>query len=74
MTAKFSRSRRYPRRGKFEIRSGLPAGARVTTTGASALKDGDRIVAATPQEREGRGQRGERAKTEGSGQRQGSDR
>ncbi len=42
----------------IEIRAGLSDGARVITTGAGALKDGDRIVAAVG-ERGGRG-RGER--------------
>jgi hypothetical protein len=32
-----------------EIVSGLGDGARVITTGAGALKDGDRIVSATPE-------------------------
>jgi RND family efflux transporter MFP subunit len=41
---------------RIEIVSGLDAGARVITTGAGALKDGDRIVAATG-ERSGRGGR-----------------
>jgi RND family efflux transporter MFP subunit len=40
---------------RIEIRAGLDDGARVITTGAGALKDGDRIVAATP---EGAGRRG----------------
>jgi RND family efflux transporter MFP subunit len=40
----------------IEITKGLESGARVITTGASALKDGDRIVAAsTGDGREGRG-------------------
>ncbi len=42
---------------RIEIRSGLDDGARVITTGAGALKDGDRIVQATPE----RGTRGGRA-------------
>lgn len=43
---------------RIEIRGGLDDGARVITTGAGALKDGDRIVAATP---EGGGRRGRAA-------------
>ena len=50
----------------IEITSGLNDGARVITTGAGALKDGDRIVAASG---DGRSGRGERANREGrSGQ------
>jgi hypothetical protein len=45
---------------RIEIVAGLDAGARVITTGAGALKDGDRIVAATG-ESSGRGSRGGRA-------------
>jgi RND family efflux transporter MFP subunit len=45
---------------RIEIVTGLNDGARVITTGAGALKDGDRIVAATG-ERDGRGNRGGRA-------------
>ena len=45
---------------RIEIVAGLNDGARVITTGAGALKDGDRIVAATG-EGEGRGNRGGRA-------------
>ena len=56
----------------IEVTSGIEDGARVITTGAGALKDGDRIVAAGGQGR-GREGRGERANREG-GQRQGSDR
>jgi len=44
---------------RIEIVAGLNDGARVITTGAGALKDGDRIVAATG-ERDGRGNRGGR--------------
>jgi RND family efflux transporter MFP subunit len=43
---------------RVEIIGGLNDGARVITTGAGALKDGDRIVAATP---EGSGRRGRAA-------------
>ena len=76
MTAKFLPVQTGIRDGEhIEITSGLQDGARVITTGAGALKDGDRIVAATP---EGRGRNGdgggERANREGPGQRQGSDR
>jgi len=39
----------------IEIMKGLDSGARVITTGASALKDGDRIVAANEGGRGGRG-------------------
>jgi RND family efflux transporter MFP subunit len=52
----------------IEVTSGLNDGARVITTGAGALKDGDRIVAAASGEgRSGSG--GERANREGAGQR-----
>jgi RND family efflux transporter MFP subunit len=52
----------------IEVTSGLNDGARVITTGAGALKDGDRIVAAASGD--GRsGARGERANREGAGQR-----
>jgi hypothetical protein len=76
MTAKFLPVQTGIRDGEhIEITSGLQDGVRVITTGAGALKDGDRIVAATP---EGRGRNGggggERANREGPGQRQGSDR
>jgi RND family efflux transporter MFP subunit len=70
LTAKFLPVETGIRDGEhIEIKSGLNDGARIITTGASALKDGDRIVASS----ESRG-RGERANREGSGQRQGSDR
>jgi RND family efflux transporter MFP subunit len=50
----------------IEVTSGLNDGARVITTGAGALKDGDRIVAAASGD--GRsGGRGERANREGAG-------
>ncbi len=42
---------------RVEIRAGLDDGARVITTGAGALKDGDRVVQATPE----RGNRGGRS-------------
>lgn len=80
MTAKFLPVQTGIRDGEhIEITSGLQDGTRVITTGAGALKDGDRIVAATPEGRgrgrEGRGgEGGERANREGPGQRQGSDR
>ena len=54
---------------QIELRSGVQDGARVITTGAGALRDGDRIVAAG--ERSG-GRRGERANS--NGQPQGSNR
>ncbi len=41
----------------IEVTSGLNDGARVITTGAGALKDGDRIVAASADGRSGRGER-----------------
>jgi RND family efflux transporter MFP subunit len=77
MTAKFLPVQTGIRDGEhIEITSGLQDGARVITTGAGALKDGDRIVAATPEGRgrNGDGGGGERANREGPGQRQGSDR
>ena len=49
---------------RIEIIGGLDDGARVITTGAGALKDGDRIVAATP---EGTGRRGRAADAAGPG-------
>jgi RND family efflux transporter MFP subunit len=58
---------------RIEITSGIEDGARVITTGAGALKDGDRIVAADVAGR-GREGQGERANRQESGQRQGSDR
>ena len=74
LTAKFLPVQVGIRDGEhIEITSGVEAGARVITSGAGALKDGDRIVAATPEGR-GREGRGERANREGSGQGQGSDR
>ena len=73
MTAKFLPVQTGIRDGEhIEITSGLQDGARVITTGAGALKDGDRIVAATPESR-GRGANGERANREGP-PREGSDR
>jgi len=69
LTAKFLPVQTGIRDGEhIEITSGVQDGARVITTGAGALKDGDRIVAAAA---EGRG---ERANREGTGPRQGSDR
>ena len=56
----------------IEILSGIQEGARVITTGAGALKDGDRIAASGGEGRS-RGGRAERATT-GAGQRQGSER
>jgi membrane fusion protein, multidrug efflux system len=75
LTAKFLPVQTGIRDGEhIEITSGLQDGARVITTGAGALKDGDRIVAATPEGR-GRGGEGsgERANREGP-QREGSSR
>jgi HlyD family secretion protein len=57
---------------RIEITSGVQDGARVVTTGAGALKDGDRIVAAVV-DRGGRG-RGARANRENDAPRQGSSR
>jgi RND family efflux transporter MFP subunit len=81
MTAKFLPVQTGIRDGEhIEITSGLQDGTRVITTGAGALKDGDRIVAATPADGRGRGREGrggeggERANREGPGPRQGSDR
>ena len=66
LTAKFLPVETGIRDGEhIEITSGLNDGARVITTGAGALKDGDRIVAAASGDRSGRG---ERANREGSGQ------
>jgi RND family efflux transporter MFP subunit len=65
MTAKFLPVEVGIRDGEaIEITSGLDNGARVITTGASALKDGDRIVAAN--DASGRGREG-RAPSTGSG-------
>ena len=67
LTAKFLPVETGLRDGEqVEIRSGLTEGTSVVTTGATALKDGDRIVAVST----GRGQRGgrgERANAEGAG-------
>ncbi len=55
MTARFQQVSTGIRDGEqVEIRSGLEDGARVITTGATALKDGDRIVTAST-DRQGRG-------------------
>ncbi len=40
---------------RIEIVAGLGDGMQVVTTGAGALKDGDRIVAAKPEPGQGRG-------------------
>jgi RND family efflux transporter MFP subunit len=67
MTAKFVPVEVGIREGEaIEISKGLDNGVRVITTGASALKDGDRIVAAS----EGRGREGrsgQGAQPQGSG-------
>ena len=64
LTAKFQRVETGIRDGEhIEIRSGLNEGVRVITTGAGALKDGDRIVAANT---ENSNSRGERANREGA--------
>jgi len=61
MTAKFVPIEVGIRSGEqVEVVKGLNDGARIITTGASALKDGDRIVAAAP---EGRGREGRGAGT-----------
>ena len=74
MTAKFLPVQTGIRDGEhIEITAGLQDGTRVITTGAGALKDGDRIVAATPEGRGGREGSGERANREGP-QREGSSR
>ena len=74
MTAKFVPVQTGIRDGEhIEIRSGVQDGARVITTGAGALKDGDRIVAASG-DRGRSGTRGERANSGGQPQPQGSDR
>jgi RND family efflux transporter MFP subunit len=76
LTAKFLPVQTGIRDGEhIEIVAGLQDGARVITTGAGALKDGDRIVASTPEGRGGRGREGngERANREGP-PREGSDR
>ena len=66
MTAKFQPVETGLRDGeRIEITAGLNDGAQVVTTGATALKDGDRIVTAASDE--GRG--GERTNSEGAGQR-----
>ena len=53
---------------RIEILAGLNDGARVITTGAGALKDGDRIVAATGER--GGGRRGRGAEGGGAGGRE----
>ena len=52
---------------RVEIISGLKDGARVVTTGAGALKDGDRIVAATGDKGQQGGNAGGRGPQPGSG-------
>lgn len=67
MTAKFLPVETGLRSGEqVEITSGLNDGASVVTTGATALKDGDRIVAASG--RSGLSGRGERANANGTGE------
>jgi RND family efflux transporter MFP subunit len=73
MTAKFVPVQVGIRDGEqIEITAGIADGTRVITTGAGALKDGDRIVASG--QRGGERGRGERGNGEGAGQRQGSTR
>jgi RND family efflux transporter MFP subunit len=56
LTAKFVPVEIGIRAGELiEIRSGLQEGARVITTGAGALRDGDRVVAAAGERGSGRG-------------------
>jgi len=50
----------------IEITSGLKDGAKVITTGAGALKDGDRVVAAAGQRQGGRGREGAGTAREGA--------
>jgi RND family efflux transporter MFP subunit len=73
MTARFVPVQTGIRDGeRIEITSGVQDGTRVITTGAGALKDGDRIVAAVV-DRGGRGP-GARANRDTDAQRQGSSR
>jgi membrane fusion protein, multidrug efflux system len=51
---------------KIEIVTGLRDGLRVVTTGAGALKDGDKIVAAQPDPQPGKADAGERGARPGS--------
>ena len=58
MTAKFVPVQTGIHDGEqVEIKAGIENGARVITTGAGALKDGDRVVAANAQHGGGRGER-----------------
>ena len=67
LTAKFLPVQTGLRSGdQVEITSGLKDGASVVTTGATALRDGDRIVTATG--RGVQGGRGERANATGTGE------
>lgn len=69
MTARFVPVETGIRDGQqIEITAGLRDGARVVTTGASALKDGDKITPATGENPRGRGN-GERGPNAGSGSR-----
>jgi RND family efflux transporter MFP subunit len=70
MTAKFLQVEVGIRDGEaIEITKGLESGARVITTGANALKDGDRIVAANTGSGRGRSSAGSgQAPSTGSGQ------
>ncbi len=70
MTAKFLQVEVGIRDGEaIEITKGLENGARVITTGANALKDGDRIVAANTGSGRGRSSTGSgQAPSAGSGQ------
>ena len=68
MTARFIAVETGIRDGdRVEIVSGLKDGARVVTTGAGALKDGDRIVAAAGDKGQQGGNAGGRGPQAGSG-------
>jgi RND family efflux transporter MFP subunit len=65
ITAKFLPVQTGIRDGEnIEVRAGLQDGARVITTGAGALKDGDRVLVAS---NDGAGRRGGRADGQGGG-------
>ena len=51
---------------RVEIVAGLTDGARIVTTGAGALKDGDKIVTAATDQGPRRGNAGERGPQPGS--------
>ena len=65
MTAKFQPVQTGIRDGEqVEVMAGIADGARVITTGATALKDGDRIV---PANQESGGRRGAPGQAQGTG-------